>query len=123
MLIPRVWIWVFGTASMLAATYASHHEKQYDINSMLNQDGNAETRSSGEGIENFRSPELGLGFLSEEFSSSGIDFEFWKHEISAGGIRGQSWEFQYFQNNRSNSYVKDNHLYITPTVSACVPHS
>ncbi len=99
---------------MLAATYGSHHDKQYYINRILDRDGNDETGSSGKGIENFSSPKL---VLSEEFSSGGIDFGLWKHEISAGGIRGQTWEFEYFQNNRTNSYVKDEHLYITPTVS------
>ena len=29
----------------------------------------------------------------------------WKHEITLGG--GGNWEFQYYDNNRSNSYVKD----------------
>ena len=37
----------------------------------------------------------------------------WKHEITLGG--GGNWEFQYYDNNRSNSYVKDGVLYIEPS--------
>lgn len=37
----------------------------------------------------------------------------WKHEITLGG--GGNWEFQYYDNNRSNSYVKDGVLYIKPS--------
>ncbi len=98
---------------MLATTFGSHHEKQYHFNWMWGRDGNGETGHSRKSFED----SIPKPVLSEEFSSSGIDFGLWKHEISAGGIRGQNWEFQYFQNNRTNSYVKDGHLYIKPTVS------
>ena len=37
----------------------------------------------------------------------------WKHEITLGG--GGNWEFQYYDNNRSNSYVKDGVLYLIPS--------
>ena len=37
----------------------------------------------------------------------------WKHELTLGG--GGNSEFQYYANNRSNSYVKDGVLYIKPT--------
>ena len=40
----------------------------------------------------------------------------WKHELTLGG--GGNWEFQYYSNNRSNSYVKDGVLYIKPTFLA-----
>ena len=33
--------------------------------------------------------------------------------ITLGG--GGNWEFQYYDNNRSNSYVKDGVLYIEPS--------
>ncbi|XP_077861477.1 beta-1,3-glucan-binding protein-like [Saccoglossus kowalevskii] len=39
----------------------------------------------------------------------------WQHEITAGG--GGNWEFQYYTNNRSNSYVRDGILYIRPTLT------
>ena len=37
----------------------------------------------------------------------------WKHEITLGG--GGNWEFQYYDNNRSNSYIKDGMLYLKPS--------
>jgi len=40
----------------------------------------------------------------------------WKHEITLGG--GGNWEFEYYDNNRSNSYVKDGVLYLKPTFLA-----
>ncbi|KAJ8039645.1 Beta-1,3-glucan-binding protein [Holothuria leucospilota] len=40
----------------------------------------------------------------------------WQHEITAGG--GGNGEFQYYTNNRSNSYVRDNVLYIKPTLTS-----
>nr|XP_006811298.1 PREDICTED: beta-1,3-glucan-binding protein-like [Saccoglossus kowalevskii] len=42
-------------------------------------------------------------------------FDWWQHEMTAGG--GGNWEFQYYTNNRSNSYVRDNILYIKPTLT------
>ncbi|WP_411026668.1 hypothetical protein, partial [Salmonella sp. s54395] len=39
-----------------------------------------------------------------------------EHEMTAGG--GGNWEFQYYTNNRSNSYVRDNVLYLKPTLTA-----
>ena len=38
----------------------------------------------------------------------------WKHEITLGG--GGNWEFQFYNNNRTNSYVRDGALYIEPTL-------
>ena len=40
----------------------------------------------------------------------------WKHEQTLGG--GGNWEFQYYCNNRSNSYVKNGILYLKPTLLA-----
>lgn len=40
----------------------------------------------------------------------------WQHEITGGG--GGNYEFQYYTNNRSNSYVKDGTLYIKPTLTS-----
>jgi len=48
--------------------------------------------------------------------SKGIDFSIWKHEITMGG--GGNWEFEYYINNRSNSFVQDSILYLKPTLSA-----
>ncbi|KAJ8312827.1 hypothetical protein KUTeg_010200 [Tegillarca granosa] len=45
-----------------------------------------------------------------------INFDVWEHEITASG--GGNWEFQYYTNNRSNSYTKDGVLYIKPTLTS-----
>ncbi|GLV44856.1 Gram-negative bacteria binding protein 1 [Carabus blaptoides fortunei] len=47
-----------------------------------------------------------------------LDFQKWKHENTLSG--GGNWEFQWYTNNRSNSYVKNNRLYIKPTLTADV---
>ncbi|CAG0884834.1 unnamed protein product [Cyprideis torosa] len=39
----------------------------------------------------------------------------WAHEKTASG--GGNWEFQIYDNNRTNSYVKDGNLYILPTLT------
>jgi len=44
-----------------------------------------------------------------------FDLDVWEHEITAGG--GGNWEFQYYGNNRTNSYVKGGSLYIKPTLT------
>lgn len=45
-----------------------------------------------------------------------INFDVWEHEITASG--GGNWEFQYYTNNRSNSYTKDGVLYVKPTLTS-----
>ncbi|MDR5297234.1 hypothetical protein RHP02_25800, partial [Salmonella enterica subsp. enterica serovar Typhimurium] len=45
-----------------------------------------------------------------------LDFEKWNHEKTAAG--GGNWEFEIYNNNRSNSYVRDGVLYIKPTLTA-----
>lgn len=42
-----------------------------------------------------------------------LDFSKWQHEQTLSG--GGNWEFQYYTNNRSNSYVHDNTLFLKPT--------
>ena len=49
--------------------------------------------------------------LDEEFNT--LNLTLWQHEITLGG--GGNWEFEYYTNNRTNSYVKDGVLYIQPT--------
>jgi hypothetical protein len=39
----------------------------------------------------------------------------WEHELTMGG--GGNWEFQYYTNNRTNSYTKGGNLYIKPTLT------
>lgn len=45
-----------------------------------------------------------------------LDFEAWQHENTLAG--GGNWEFQWYANNRSNSYVEDGKLHIVPTLVA-----
>jgi len=53
------------------------------------------------------------GLIFEENWDS-LDQSRWEHEITMGG--GGNWEFQYYTNNRTNSYVRDNTLFIKPTL-------
>jgi len=50
--------------------------------------------------------------FADEFDE--LDLRTWKHEITLGG--GGNWEFEYYSNNRSNSYVRNGILYIQPTL-------
>ena len=52
--------------------------------------------------------------LDEEFDT--FNLTRWQHEITLGG--GGNWEFEYYSNNRTNSYVQDSVLYIQPTFLA-----
>jgi len=45
-----------------------------------------------------------------------LNLDNWEHEITAGG--GGNWEFQYYLNNRTNSYVKNGNLFIRPTLTS-----
>ena len=40
----------------------------------------------------------------------------WKHEITLGG--GGNWEFQWYVNNRSNSYAENGNLHLKPTLTS-----
>ncbi|TNV77979.1 hypothetical protein FGO68_gene3752 [Halteria grandinella] len=44
-----------------------------------------------------------------------LDFSKWEHELTMSG--GGNWEFEWYVNNRSNSYVRDGVLYIKPTLT------
>lgn len=44
-----------------------------------------------------------------------LNFNKWDHELTLGG--GGNWEFEWYVNNRSNSYVRDGVLYIKPTMT------
>ena len=43
-----------------------------------------------------------------------LDFSKWQHEITMGG--GGNWEFEWYTNNRTNSFVEDGVLYLQPTL-------
>ena len=51
--------------------------------------------------------------LDEEFNT--LNFSLWQHEITMSG--GGNWEFEYYTNNRTNSYVRDGILYLRPTLT------
>jgi len=53
--------------------------------------------------------------FNEDFSK-GLDFSLWKHEITMGG--GGNWEFEMYINNRSNSFVRDQTLFLKPTLTS-----
>ena len=52
--------------------------------------------------------------LHDDFND--FNLSLWKHEITLTG--GGNWEFEYYANNRSNSYVSGGALYIKPTLLA-----
>ena len=52
--------------------------------------------------------------LDENFDT--FNLSLWQHQLTLGG--GGNWEFQYYTNNRSNSYVQDGLLYINATLLA-----
>jgi len=52
--------------------------------------------------------------FSDDFDE--LDLSIWQHEITLSG--GGNWEFEYYTNNRSNSYVRDSILYILPTLTS-----
>jgi beta-glucanase (GH16 family) len=49
--------------------------------------------------------------FSDEFTH--LDFSKWKHEITLSG--GGNWEFEYYTNNRTNSFVQNNTLFLQPS--------
>jgi beta-glucanase (GH16 family) len=51
--------------------------------------------------------------LDEQFNT--FDLNRWQHEITMSG--GGNWEFEYYTNNRTNSFVKDGVLHLQPTLS------
>lgn len=66
--------------------------------------------------EKLKSKYDGASLVFTEDWSKGIDFSLWKHEITMGG--GGNWEFEYYINNRSNSFVDNGTLIIKPTLTA-----
>lgn len=50
--------------------------------------------------------------LEDNFDT--FNLSLWKHELTLSG--GGNWEFELYNNNRSNSYVKNGVLYIKPTL-------
>ncbi|KAI8140183.1 concanavalin A-like lectin/glucanase domain-containing protein [Fennellomyces sp. T-0311] len=61
-------------------------------------------------------PEIKQHCLVFEDHFNRFDLKKWQHEITMSG--GGNWEFQWYTNNRSNSFVEDGILYIKPTFTA-----
>lgn len=72
------------------------------------------TTASGSMIQ--RGRKFCSGELIFEDNFDFFDFEIWEHENTLAG--GGNWEFQWYTNNRSNSFVDDGILYIRPTLTA-----
>ena len=45
-----------------------------------------------------------------------LDLKKWSHEVTMSG--GGNWEFEWYSNNRTNSFVEDGVLYLQPTLTA-----
>jgi hypothetical protein len=72
------------------------------------------------------SPPAGSSHTTLVFQDEFDDFDVtrWQHEITAGG--GGNWEFQWYTNNRSNSWVEDGVLNLKPTLTVtttCLPRT
>ncbi|XP_071451804.1 beta-1,3-glucan-binding protein-like [Hetaerina americana] len=55
------------------------------------------------------------GRLIFEDTFKDFDLRKWQHEITLSG--GRNWEFQLYDNNRTNSYVRNDMLVIKPTLT------
>lgn len=51
--------------------------------------------------------------FDEEFNR--LDFATWQHELTLGG--GGNWEFEWYVNNRTNSFIRDGKLWLKPTLT------
>ncbi|KAL1505517.1 hypothetical protein ABEB36_005065 [Hypothenemus hampei] len=72
------------------------------------------TKASGTHLQYSISKEkLCSGDLIFEDQFDSFDLSRWQHENTLAG--GGNWEFEYYLNNRSNSFVKDGNLHIKPT--------
>lgn len=71
----------------------------------------SETLVSGPCCESRETLCPGDVIFEDNFDS--FDLAKWQHEITLAG--GGNWEFQYYTNDRRNSYVEDGNLHIKPT--------
>jgi len=58
-------------------------------------------------------PNLHIVF-EDDFNS--FNLSVWQHELTLGG--GGNWEFEWYTNNRSNSFVRNSTLFIKPTLTS-----
>ncbi|CAH2236983.1 jg9475 [Pararge aegeria aegeria] len=52
--------------------------------------------------------------FSDEFNT--FDLEKWQHELTLAG--GGNWEFQYYDNNRTNSFTENGVLFLRPSLTS-----
>ena len=69
--------------------------------------------SSSQSADSNGDSKFGDLIFEENFDT--LNFSRWQHEITMSG--GGNNEFQYYTNNRSNSYVRDGILYIKPKLT------
>lgn len=60
--------------------------------------------------------EICAGQLLFEDNFDTLDQAKWRHEMTLGG--GGNWEFQWYVNDRTNSYVTGGNLHLKPTFTA-----
>ncbi|XP_039748532.1 beta-1,3-glucan-binding protein-like isoform X3 [Pararge aegeria] len=78
---------------------------------------NAECQPSVTTVSGTHAPKAicsGAMIFDDEFDE--FDFETWQHEVTLGG--GGNWEFQYYNNNRTNSFTDDGILFIRPSLTS-----
>jgi hypothetical protein len=54
--------------------------------------------------------------LQDDFNGPNIDPKVWRHDVTLAG--GGNWEFQWYTNNRTNSFIENGVLYLRPTLTA-----
>ncbi|XP_050300167.1 beta-1,3-glucan-binding protein-like [Anthonomus grandis grandis] len=74
---------------------------------------NGVSQTTTSGIFHTRGTQFCSGELIFEDNFENFDLATWQHENTLSG--GGNWEFQYYNNNRTNSYVENGYLHIRPT--------
>ncbi|XP_037916848.1 beta-1,3-glucan-binding protein-like [Hermetia illucens] len=72
------------------------------------------TTASGSAVQ--KTDRICAGELIFEDNFDKLNFKHWQHESTLAG--GGNWEFQWYTNNRSNSYTEDGILHIKPTLTS-----
>jgi len=101
---------LYALLSTLSIAYGSHH-----FFHQLSEKEKFEYRESHNPSHMKTSLNDNFGDIIFEDNFDFFNFSIWKHAITAFG--GGNWEFEYYVNNRSNSYVRDGILYLKPTLT------
>lgn len=72
--------------------------------------------STASGTAFLQDTEICSGDLLFEDNFDSFDLTVWHHEITLGG--GGNWEFEFYGNNRTNSWAEDGFLHIKPTYTS-----